>query len=113
MIIKDHDMDLIFKLGHQLDKETFFEVFPRVFRQNISIENENMSLIALVEEYRKVNRITVREFAPKFGVTYQGYNQWVKKTMVVPVKHVKLCATLLGVSFEFANSRNFVDKELA
>ena len=49
MIIKEHDMDLIYKLGHQLDKETFFEVFPRVFRQNISIENENMSLIALVE----------------------------------------------------------------
>ena len=113
MIIKDHDMDLIYKLGHQLDKETFFEVFSIVFRQNINIENENMSLIALVEEYRKVNGITAREFAQKFGVTYQGYHQWVKKTMVVPAKHVKLCATFLDVSVEFAHSRNFVDKELA
>lgn len=112
MIIKDQDMDLIYKLGSQLDRETFFEVFPKVFRQNVSIENENMSLIALIEEYRKVNRITMRDFAPKFDISHQAYYTWVKKTKVVPAKHVKFCAQILGVSVEFASSRNFVDKEI-
>ncbi len=65
------ELELLWKLAHQLDKETFFEVHD-LLEETTEI-NEDDNLLNLLERKRALNFETLEEFSSKFGVTKQAY----------------------------------------
>ena len=83
------ELELLWKLAHQLDKETFFEVHS-LLEEAMKIGEED-NLLDLLERKRASNFESLEELTPKFGVTKQGYYQW-RRTGNVPHRHVKKVA---------------------
>lgn len=83
------ELELLWKLAHQLDKETFFEVHG-LLEETTEIKEDN-NLLDLLERKRALNFETLEEFSSKIGVTKQGYYQWKFKGYV-PDRHVNKVA---------------------
>ena len=98
------ELELLWKLAHQLDKETFFEVHG-LLEETTKIKEDN-NLLDLLERKRALNFETLEELAPKFGVSKQGYYQWKFKGYV-PDRHVNKVAELLKMTPKKATELNF------
>ena len=91
------ELELLWKLAHQLDKETFFEVHDLLEETTKIGEDDN--LFDLLERKRISNFETLDKFSSKFCITKQGYYQW-KRTGNVPHKHVNKVAEYLKYAQE-------------
>ncbi len=98
------ELELLWKLAHQLDKETFFEVHG-LLEETTEIKEDN-NLLDLLERKRALNFETLEELAPKFGVSKQGYYQW-RRTGNVPHRHVNKVAKYLNMTPKEATELNF------
>ena len=98
------ELELLWKLAHQLDKETFFEVHGLLEEKTKIGEDDN--LLDLLERKRTSNFEALEELAPKFGVTKQGYYQW-RRTGSVPHRHVNKVAEYLNMTPKEAVELNF------
>lgn len=98
------ELELLWKLAHQLDKETFFEIHD-LLKETAKIE-EGDNLLDLLERERVLNFETLEEFASKFGVTKQAYYQW-RRTGNVPLKNVNKVAKYLKMTSKEATELNF------
>ena len=98
------ELELLWKLAHQLDKETFFEVHG-LLEETTEIKEDN-NLLDLLERERALNFETLEELAPKFGVSKQGYYQW-RRTGNVPHRHVNKVAKYLNMTPKEAPELNF------
>lgn len=98
------ELELLWKLAHQLDKETFFEVHG-LLEKTMKIHEED-NLLDLLERKRTSIFETLEEFSPKFGVSKQGYYQW-KRTGNVPDRHVNKVAEFLKMTPKEATELNF------
>lgn len=98
------ELEFLWKLAHQLDKETFFEVHDLL--EEITKIGEDDNLFDLLERKRISNFETLDEFSSKFGITKQGYYQW-KRTGNVPHKHVSKVAEYLNMNPKEATELNF------
>ena len=98
------ELELLWKLAHQLDKETFLEVYS-LLEETMKIGEED-NLLDLLERKRTSNFETLEELAPKFGVSKQGYYQW-RRTGSVPHRHVNKVAEYLNMTPKEAAELNF------
>lgn len=98
------ELELLWKLAHQLDKETFFEVHGLLEEATEIKEDDN--LLDLLERKRALNFETLEEFSPKFGVTKEAYYQWKFKGNV-PDRHVNKVAQFLKMTPKEATELNF------
>ena len=98
------ELELLWKLAHQLDKETFFEVHGLLEEATEIKEDDN--LIDLLERKRALNFETLEEFASKIGVTKEAYYQWKFKGNV-PDRHVIKVAEFLKMTPKAATELNF------
>ncbi|MDS1367904.1 hypothetical protein PCN89_02720 [Streptococcus suis] len=98
------ELEFIWRLAHQLDKETFFEVYDLL--DNTIEVGASDNLFDLLEKKRVANLQSYDEFSIKFGITKQGYYQWRAKGSV-PEHHVRKAAELIGISLKEANNLNF------
>lgn len=98
------ELELLWKLAHQLDKETFFEVHS-LLEKTPEIDEDN-NLLDLLERKRALNFETLEELAPKIGVTKQAYYQWKFKGNV-PERHVNKVAEFLNMTPKEATELNF------
>ena len=71
------ELEFIWRLAHQLDKDTFFEVYS-LLDNTIEVGTSD-NLLDLLEKKRTSGLLSVDEFATKFGIAKQAYNQWKKK----------------------------------
>lgn len=98
------ELEFLWKLAHQLDKETFIEVHS-LLEETMKIGEED-NLLDLLERKRTLNFESLEELAPKFGVTKQGYYQW-RRTGSVPHRHVNKVAEYLNMTPKEAAELNF------
>ena len=98
------ELELLWKLAHQLDKETFFEVHGLLEKTTEVKEDDN--LLDLLERKRALNFEPLEEFSSKIGVTKQAYYQWKFKGNV-PEKHVNKVAKSLNMTPKEATELNF------
>lgn len=98
------ELELLWKLAHQLDKETFFEVHG-LLEKTMKIGEED-NLLDLLERKRTSNFETLEEFSPKIGVTKEAYYQWKFKGNV-PERHVNKVAQFLKMTPKEATELNF------
>ena len=98
------ELELLWKLAHQLDKETFFEVHSLLEETPEIGEDDN--LLDLLERKRALNFETLEEFSSKIGVTKQAYYQWKFKGNV-PERHVNKVAKYLNMTPTEATELNF------
>ena len=98
------ELELLWKLAHQLDKETFFEVHD-LLKETTKIEEDD-NLLNLLERKRVLNFETLEEFASKFGVTKQAYYQR-RRTGSVPIKNINKVAKYLKMTPKEATELNF------
>lgn len=98
------ELELLWKLAHQLDKETFFEVHGLLGKTTEIKEDDN--LIDLLERKRALNFETLEEFSPKIGVTKEAYYQWKFKGNV-PERHVNKVSQFLKMTPKEATELNF------
>lgn len=101
------DLDLLFRLASQLDKETFFEVFEIIKKDDKSdIQNkEGKNLFELLDEYKwRTNKTT--ELFEYLGISKQYYSIWKSKKRI-PEKYVRKIAKLVGISEKEAYFLNF------
>ena len=98
------ELELLWKLAHQLDKETFFEVHSLLEETPEIGEDDN--LLDLLERKRALNFETLEEFSLKIGVTKQAYYQWKFKGNV-PERHVNKVAEFLKMTSKEATELNF------
>lgn len=98
------ELELLWKLAHQLDKETFFEVHG-LLEEKMKI-NEDDNLLDLLERKRELNFETLEEFSSRFDLTKQGYYQW-KRTGNVPTKNINKAARYLEITPKEAAELNF------
>lgn len=98
------ELEFLWKLAHQLDKETFMEVHSLI--DNTIEIGENNNLYDLLEKKRKSGLMSMDEFSQKFGVAKQAYNQWKSKGNI-PNHHIRKSAEILGISNKEAESLNF------
>ena len=96
------ELELLWKLAHQLDKETFFETYD-LLKEKIE---EDDNLLDLLERKRSLNYETLEEFASKFGVTKQAYYNW-RLTGSVPIKNINKVANYLKLTPKEATELNF------
>lgn len=75
------ELELLWKLAHQLDKETFFEVHGLLEETTEIKEDDN--LIDLLERKRALNFETLEEFASRFGI---------KKTSILCLETNRKCS---------------------
>ena len=98
------ELELLWKLAHQLDKETFFEVHSLLEETPEIGEDDN--LLDLLERKRALNFETLEEFSSKIGLTKQAYYQWKFKGNV-PERHVNKVAEFLKMTSKEATELNF------
>lgn len=98
------ELELLWKLAHQLDKDTFFEVHG-LLEETTEIKDDD-NLIELLERKRALSFETLEEFASKFGVKKQAYYNW-KKTGSVPIKNINKVADFLKMTTKEAMELNF------
>lgn len=98
------ELELLWKLAHQLDKETFFEVHGLLEETTEIKEDDN--LLDLLERKRELNFETLEEFSSKMGLTKQAYYQWRFKGNV-PDRHVNKVAKYLNMTPKEATELNF------
>ncbi|MGJ0022692.1 helix-turn-helix domain-containing protein [Streptococcus canis] len=99
------ELEFIWRLAHQLDKETFLEVYNLIDNPLEIGETEN--LLDLLEKTRKSNLETMDEMSAKFGVSKQAYKQWQLKGNL-PSHHVRKAAEIIGLDNMMAIERNFI-----
>ena len=98
------ELELLWKLAHQLDKETFFEVHGLLEKTTEVKEDDN--LLDLLERKRALNFEHLEEIKTKIGVTKQAYYQWKFKGNV-PERHVNKVAEFLKMTSKEATELNF------
>lgn len=98
------ELELLWKLAHQLDKETFFEVHGLLEETTEIGEDDN--LLDLLERKRVLNFENLEEFSSKIGVTKLAYYQWKHKGNV-PERHVNKVAEFLDMTPKEATELNF------
>lgn len=98
------ELELLWKLAHQLDKETFFEVHGLLEETTKIGEDDN--LLDLLERKRALNFEALEEISSKIGVTKEAYYQWKFKGNV-PERHVNKVAELLKMTPKEATELNF------
>lgn len=98
------ELELLWKLAHQLDKETFYEVHS-LLEETTEIKGDD-NLINLLERKRVLNLETFEEFASRFGVTKQAYYYW-RHAGSVPIKNINKVANFLRMTPKEAAELNF------
>ncbi|WP_332058663.1 helix-turn-helix transcriptional regulator [Streptococcus canis] len=98
------ELKFLWKLAHQLDEDTFMEVYSLL--DNAIEVCENNNLFDLLEKKRTASLLSMDEFSVKFGVSKQAYRQWKHKGNI-PGRHVRKAAELLGLSNKEAEGLNF------
>lgn len=98
------ELELLWKLAHQLDKETFFEVHGLL--EKTTEINEDDNLIDLLERKRALNFETLEEFASRFGIKKQAYYIW-RQTGSVPPHKINKVAAFLSMTTKAATELNF------
>ena len=98
------ELELLWKLAHQLDKETFFEVHS-LLKEKTKIEEDD-NLLDLLERKRELSFETLEDIASRFGITKQGYYSW-KRTGRVPIKNINKVAKYLEMTSKEAIELNF------
>lgn len=78
------ELELLWKLAHQLDKETFFEVHDLLEKTTEIKEDDN--LIDLLERKRALNFETLEEFASRFGIKNKHIISGDKQEVFHPIK---------------------------
>lgn len=98
------ELEFIYRLAHQLDKDTFFEVYSLL--DNTIEAGTSDNLLDLLEKKRTSGLLSMDEFSMKFGISKQGYNLWIKKGNI-PERHVRKAAEILGIDNKIATELNF------
>lgn len=98
------ELELLWKLAHQLDKDTFFEVHG-LLEETTEIKDDD-NLIDLLERKRALSFETLEDFSSRFDLTKQGYYQW-KRTGNVPTKNINKVADFLKMTTKEAMELNF------
>lgn len=101
------DLELTWKLAHQLDWETFKEIND-VLEGN-SIIGSGASLVDALENKRRIEGLTFEEFSKNFNIQKQAYNCW-KRFNNVPKRHLKTASELLNISVDEAIALNLRPK---
>ena len=99
------ELEFIWRLAHQLDKDTFFEVYSLL--DNTIEAGTSDNLLDLLEKKRTSGLLSMDEFSMKFGIAKQGYNLWRKKGNI-PERHVRKAAEILGIDNKTATELNFI-----
>nr|DAT21972.1 MAG TPA: repressor protein [Caudoviricetes sp.] len=98
------ELEFIWRLAHQLDKDTFFEVYG-LLDNTIEVGTQE-NLLDLLEKKRTSNLMSMDEFAMKFGIAKQAYNNWKDKGNI-PDRHVRKAAEILGIDNKKATELNY------
>lgn len=98
------ELEFIWRLAHQLDKDTFFEVYGLL--DNTIEVGKSDNLFDLLEKKRTSGLLSMDEFATKFGITKQAYKQWQGKGNI-PDRHVRKSAEILGIDNRTATELNY------
>ena len=98
------DLEFIWRLAHQLDKETFFEVHS-LLDNTIEVGTQD-NLLDLLEKKRTSGLFSMEEFSRKFGIAKQAYSNWKHKGNI-PERHVRKVAEILGLDNKTATSLNY------
>lgn len=98
------ELEFIWRLAHQLDKDTFFEVYS-LLDNTIEVWTSD-NLLDLLEKKRTSGLLSMDEFATKFGIAKQAYNQWKKKGNI-PDRQVRKAAEILGIDNKTATELNY------
>lgn len=98
------ELEFIWRLAHQLDKDTFFEVYD-LLDNTIEVGTSD-NLLDLLEKKRTSGLLSLDEFATKFGIAKQAYYQWQGKGNI-PERHVKKAAEILGIDNKTATELNY------
>ena len=98
------ELELLWKLAHQLDKETFFEVHGLLEEKTKIGEDDN--LLDLLERKRALNFETFEEFSSKIDVTKQAYYTWRHRGSV-PSHKINKVAAFLSITPKEAIELNF------
>ena len=98
------ELELLWKLAHQLDKETFFEVHGLLEETTEIKEDDN--LIDLLERKRALNFETLEEFASRFDMKKQAYYTWRHRGSV-PAHKINKVAAFLSMTTKEAMELNF------
>ena len=78
------ELELLWKLAHQLDKETFFEVHGLLEEATEIKEDDN--LIDLLERKRALNFETLEEFVSRFDMKNKHIMSGDKEEVFQPIK---------------------------
>ena len=98
------ELEFIWRLAHQLDKDTFFEVYSLL--DNTIEAGTSDNLLDLLEKKRTSGLLSMDEFSMKFGIAKQGYSLWRKKGNI-PERHVRKAAEILGIDNRTATELNY------
>lgn len=98
------ELEFIWRLAHQLDKDTFFEVYS-LLDNTIEIGGQE-NLLDLLEKKRTSGLFSMDEFAIKFGIAKQAYSNWKHKGNI-PDRHVRKAAEILGIDNKKATELNY------
>ena len=85
-------LEFIWRLAHQLDKDTFFEVYG-LLDNTIEVGTQE-NLLDLLEKKRTSGLLSTDEFSRKFGIAKQE-------------RHVRKAAEILGVDNRTATELNY------
>lgn len=98
------ELEFIWRLAHQLDKDTFFEVHSLL---DTTIEvGAQENLLDLLEKKRTSGLLSMDEFSRKFGVAKQAYHNWKHKGNI-PERHIRRAAEILGLDKKTATELNY------
>ena len=97
-------LEFIWRLAHQLDKDTFFEVYG-LLDNTIEVGTQE-NLLDLLEKKRTSGLLSTDEFSRKFGIAKQAYSNWKSKGNI-PERHVRKAAEILGVDNRTATELNY------
>lgn len=97
-------LEFIWRLAHQLDKDTFFEVYG-LLDNTIEVGTQE-NLLDLLEKKRTSGLLSMDEFSQKFGIAKQAYSNWKSKGNI-PERHLRKAAEILGVDNRTATELNY------
>lgn len=100
------DLELIYDIANEVDKETFFKIFNKTKTK----EPNSKSLLDLLEEYRWEQSISKTELSERIGISKQNYRTWETSKKVSHNK-VDRVASILGISEKEAYMLNYKNKE--
>lgn len=98
-----NDLELFYKLAHQLDKDTFDEIYPLISK---SREYSRRTLIDMLEFKRKNDNMTHEEIANQFKISKQYYSLWVSTRKAVPKNYVEAVSKYLEIDLKQAHKAN-------